>query len=96
LPELTDRAASLLRFLEHHADVDGLVRPESGVTLNTIPQRWADFESASNPVPLGGTVEATADDFEDVLSELVMKRRVAFLSRPRADTSSALRILRGE
>jgi hypothetical protein len=76
LPELTARAASLLRFLEHHADADGVLRPESGVTYTTVPQQWADYESANNPVPLGGIVEASADDFEDVLSELVMKRRL--------------------
>jgi len=76
MPELTPRAASLLRFLSHHADVDGVLRPESGVTYTTAPQRWAEYESANNPVPLGGRVEATVDDFEDVLSELVMKRRL--------------------
>jgi hypothetical protein len=74
LAELTDRAASLLRFLEHHADADGLVRPESGVNYHTIPQRWVEFESAN--VPLGGGVEATSDDFEETLSELVLKHRV--------------------
>lgn len=76
MPDLTERAESLLRFLEHHADEDGLVRPESGVTYNTVPQRWVDYESANNPVPLGGAVEANVDDFEDVMSELVLKRRV--------------------
>jgi len=76
LADLTNRAASLLRFLEHHADKEGLVRADSGVEYNAIPQKWADFESANNPVPLGGRAEATADDFEDVLSELVMKQRV--------------------
>jgi hypothetical protein len=76
MPDLTERAASLLRFLEHYADFDGVVRPESGVTYNTVPQRWVDFESANNPVPLGGTVEVNVDDFEDVLSELVLKQRV--------------------
>jgi hypothetical protein len=74
MPDLTDRAASLLRFLEHHADAEGLVRPESGVNYNTIPQRWVEFESASGP--FGGTVDATVDDFEDVLSELVLKGRL--------------------
>ena len=74
MAELTDRAASLLRFLEHHANVDGLVRPESGVNYHTIPQRWVEFESAN--VPLGGGVEATSDDFEETLSELVLKQRV--------------------
>ena len=73
MAELTDRAASLLRFLEHHADADGLVRPESGVNY-TIPQRWVEFESASDA--LGGGVEATSDDFEETLSELVLKQRV--------------------
>jgi hypothetical protein len=76
LPELTERAESLLRFLEHHADSDGLVLPESGVSYMTLPQRWVDYESANNPVPLGGAVEANVDDFEDVLSELVLKRRL--------------------
>ena len=74
MAELTDRAASLLRFLQHHADADGLVRPESGVNYRTIPQRWVEFESAT--VPLGGGVEATSDDFEESLSELVLKQRV--------------------
>ena len=74
MAELTDRAASLLRLLEHHADADGLVRPESGVNYHTIPQRWVEFESAT--VSLGGGVEATSDDFEESLSELVLKQRV--------------------
>jgi len=49
LPELTDRAVSWLRFLEHHADADGLVRPESGVNYHTIPQRWVEFEPRTFP-----------------------------------------------
>jgi hypothetical protein len=50
------------------------VRPESGVNYHTIPQRWVEFESGN--VPLGGGVEATSDDFEESLSELVLKQRV--------------------
>jgi len=75
LAELTDRAASLLRFLEHHADNEGLVRPETGVNYHTIPQRWVEFESANVPLG-GGGVEATSDDFEETLSELLLKQRV--------------------
>jgi hypothetical protein len=62
------------RFLEHHADADELVRPESGVNFHTTPQRWVEFESAN--VPLGGGIEATSDDWEEAMSELVLKQRV--------------------
>ena len=75
MPELSDRASSLLRFLRKNADAERVVRPESGVTYQSAASKWAEAEVANPPggIRVGGLFEASSDDFEEVVSELVLK-----------------------
>jgi hypothetical protein len=72
MPELTERAASLFRFLKDHADAEGCV---VGVTYHNAANMWEQAQSGGE-VDLRGTFEVSADDFPEALAELVMKGRI--------------------
>jgi hypothetical protein len=60
-----------------------MVRPGSGLTFETVPQRWAEAELKNPPagVELGGVFEANVGDFDELISELILKRRLSWSSR---------------
>jgi len=72
MPDLTPRGASLLRFLEHHANEDHLVIPPSGATSEDLQLLWSKTEALPNMLTGGHLPE----DFPEILSELVLKGRV--------------------
>jgi hypothetical protein len=72
MPELTPRGASLLRFLEVHADADNVVIPPAGSSTEDLQLLWSHAEGLPNMLK-GGHLP---DDFPEILSELVLKGRV--------------------
>jgi hypothetical protein len=55
--------------------LERVVRPESGITYETAASKWAeaDIDNPSGGLRIGGLFEASNDDFEEVVSELVLK-----------------------
>lgn len=89
MPELTPRGASLLRFLELHADADNLVIPPSGSTTEDLQLLWSHAEGLSHMLT-GGHLP---DDFPEVLSELVLKDRVIVTGE--AGGAPCMKVVRG-
>jgi len=80
MPELTERAGSLFRFLRDRADDEGLVR---GVTFETAPHLWQEAEHAIPDTGTGvhGVFQANTDDYPEAVAELVLKGRLDIVVR---------------